>query len=362
MTPVRSGYTRTGWARLRVQRPVPAERRNVLGKRTSRALRASVLAAGLVLGLGSGAHAKRVCDVAFITPDAALEQGLGAYQAGFFSIALPALTCAADQGLFLAQFHLARLYADSSSTLTDHRRAYELYREIVEKHASSIDVDDDDRAPYVGRAITSYAAYWLRGLPEAGVRPNPEYAAFLLQQAATFFRNADAQFELAKLYLKGEGVPEDRKKALHWLKILTDDAHAGAQAFFADLLWRGKIVPKEEKKALALITIAVENAPAHERIWIEDIYRSIYCGTATGARQQADGLIASFRRLYSAPRSAVPAERFGLGISPTLTCEGGEVIDVPRQRGRDERSSLSPASREPGPHQGVMGVREQQSR
>jgi uncharacterized protein len=291
-----------------------------------------------------------------------LEQGLGAYRAGFYSIALPALTCAAEQGLFVAQFHLAQLYADSASTITDHRRAYELYREIVERHASSIDVDDDDRAPYVGKAITSYAAYWLRGLPEAGVRPNAEYAAFLLQQAATFFRNADAQFELAKLYLKGEGVTEDRKRALHWLKVLTDDAHAGAQAFFADLLWRGRIVPKEEKKALALITIAVENAPPHERIWIEDIYRSIYCGTSSGARTQADGLIASFRKLYSAPRSAVPADRYGLGLSPTLTCEGGEIIDLPR-RDTGDRASSGPSNRDSGLLQpGVMGVRERQPR
>lgn len=324
--------------------------------RTFSIARAAVLAAGILLASPALAG-PRSCSVAFVSPEAALEQGIGAYQAGFYSIALPALTCAAEHGLFYGQYHLARLYADSESPLLDHRRAYELYRGIVEKHAATIDVDDDARSPYVGKAIAAYAGYWLRGLPEVGLQPNPEQAAFFLQQAATFFRNADAQFELAKLFLKGEGVPEDRRKALHWLKILTDEAHAGAQAFFADLLWRGKVVSKDEQRALALITVAVENAPASERLWIEYIYQSIYCGVPAATRKVADGLIANFRKHY-APRGS-PPERNTLDVSLMRTCVGGEEIKVPSRDSRLERSPAQPL-RDGGsaPTNGIHGVRE----
>jgi hypothetical protein len=312
------------------------ERLKLAAPQTSKLIRAAALAAALACAapaLGATAHA---CGVKFVSPEAALDQGIGAYQAGFHGIALPALTCAAEEGLFLGQYHLARLYADSASPATDHGKAYELYRTIVEEHAATIDVDDDPNAPFVGKALAAYAGYWLRGLPEVGLEPNAEQAAFFLQQAATFFRDRDAQFELAKLYLKGEGVPEDRKKALGWLTILTQEGHAGAQAFFADLLWRGKSVQKDEKRALALITIAVENAPADELIWIEDIYQSIYCGTPSGTRKQAEGTVASFRRLY-APRSSLTAtDRYGLDARPTRSCVDGEVIKVPRRDSRAE--------------------------
>lgn len=325
--------------------------------RISRLLGAATLAAVVaVAGGAQGALAQQRgqgCSVRFVSPQVALEQGIGAYQSGFYSIALPALTCAAESGEFLAQYFLARLYADSNSTMTDHRRAYQLFRAIVDEHAATIDVDDDARASYVGKALAAYAGYWLRGLPEVGLAPNPEQAAFFLQQAATFFRDPDAQFELAKLYLKGEGVPEDRRKALGWLTILTQEAHPGAQAFFAELLWRGKVVPRDERRALALITVAVENAPANERLWIEDTYQTIYCGISPSVRKQADGLIASFRHNY-APRVVGQGDRQGLGLSATRTCESGEVVNVPYREGRAGDGGRGTG----GSDDGVMGVRE----
>lgn len=308
-------------------------------------LGATALSVGLVLGDRADAQARPDCPVSFVSPQAALDQGIGAYQAGFYSIAIPALKCAASHGMFLAQYHLARLYADNAGSTTDHKRAYDLYRAIVEEHAPSIDVDDDARAPYVGKSLLAFGKYWLHGLAEVGLDPNPEQAAFLFNQAATFFRDQDAQFELAKLYLKGEGVREDHRKARGWLTTLSREGHAAAQAFFADLLWRGKIVDKDERQALALITIAVENAPPHERIWIEDIYQSIFCGTGSGIRSQADGLIASFRKLYSPRSGAVPPDRFGFGAGPTRTCASGEEVKMPTRESRAGEATPPAGSR-----------------
>ena len=72
---------------------------------------------------------------------------------------------------------------------------------------------------------------------------------------------------------------------------------------------------KDERRALALITMAVENAPPHERIWIEDIYQNIFCGTSQGTRKQADGIVASGARCSRDPRSRATAWAWGGGIS-----------------------------------------------
>ncbi len=298
----------------------------MLAKRTSKRFSAVVLAASVMLAAG-GARAESGA-LKFVSPEAALEQGIGAYRGGFYQHALPALSYAADRGLLLAQYHLALLYSDNAGATTNHAKAYDLFGEIVVKHARKVDFYDDDNAPYVGKSLTALARYYLRGLPEHGLQPDPVLAAGYLQQADTFFRDPDARFELAKMYLTGDGVAENHRQALSRLKGLKEDGHVAATAFVADLLWRGKIVQKDEVEALRLIRWAVENAPAQERIWIEDIYGTIYCGASSGVRQQAEGQIAGFRKAYT-PRPPTEAEeRLGVGIAPKRTCDNGEVLPI----------------------------------
>ena len=227
----------------------------------------------------------------------ALDQGIGAFNGGYYEIAIPALEYAADEHLFLAPYYLARIYSDNNGSRTDHAKAYELYLKIAEEH-TDVDPDDDQRAPYVAKAMTRIAGYLLNGLPEVNLKPNSKIAMEYLREAAQFFRDEDAQFELAKLYLHGDGIESDVPYAKHWLSVLSQKGHAGAQAFLADLLWRGKYMKTDPVRALALISVAVANAPAYERVWIEDIYQNIYCGAAQGIRKQATGIVADWRTRY----------------------------------------------------------------
>ncbi len=330
----------------------------------SRCRRRGVRILGLAgaLFIGSLMPAAARDKVTFVSPEAALEQGIGAYRAGYFQIALQALRYAADRRLLIAEYHLGQLYADNQSALTDHAKAYELFYRIAQQHASTIDVEDDARAPYVGKALTALARYNYRGLPEAGVARNVAAAAAYLEEAATFFRDPDGQYELAKLYLTGEGVPQDRRKALYWLSRLAQDGHVGAQAFFAQLLWEGKVVHKDERRALALVTIAAESAPPHERFWIEDIYQRIFCGMQPGVREQAEGLVASYRHSYvQRPDIAAPSERVASELALTRTCGNGEALPLLHQRGDaadGARASVQSDSASPTYHGGALGFRE----
>ncbi len=280
-----------------------------------------------VLLLALSAVAASAASMKYRSPQDALEQGIGAYKGGYYEIAVPALKYANEAHLFLAPYYLARIYSDNNGPLTDHAKAYELYLKMAEEH-TDVDPDDDQRAPYVAKAMTEIAGYLMRGLPEVGLKSNPRIAAEYLREAAQFFRDEDAQFELAKLYLRGEGIESDVPYAKHWLSVLSQKGHAGAQAFLADLLWRGKYMKADPVRALALISVAVANAPPYERVWIEDIYQNIYCGTAKGIRKQATGLVADWRTRYGRKPDHLH-DRYGLGPLSTQaerTCRNGEAV------------------------------------
>ena len=319
--------------------PSLAERRKLSATHINKV--AARLAVGLGVLFGAASMPALARDtVKFVSPEAAVEQGISAYRSGMYTMAEQALEYGAERGSVLGQYFLARLYADPASPITNHPKAYKLYAAIVEQYSTIIDVDDDPRARYVGKSLTALAQYTLRGLPEIALKPNAERAANLFQEAATFFRDQDAQFELAKLYLTGEGVEVNHRQATSRLSTLAQIGHASAQAFLADLYWRAKGgLPHDEGRALALITLAVENAPAHERIWIEDIYQSIFCGMSAGVRQQSAGLVASFRHRYAPRPGTEPQEAVGLAPRALRTCADGTPLPMPSH----DRAETPPA-------------------
>jgi hypothetical protein len=308
----------------------------------------------------SGAAFAATGGVKYASPQAAFEQGLGAYKSGYYEIAIPALEEAATKGAelnkFFAEFYLARIYSDNAGALTDHAKAYMLFQKLADDNADA-DPDDGQRAPFVAKSLTALAGYLRHGVKEIGVTPDPERAIDYLHHAATFFGDKDAQFELAKVYLSGNGTPEDVKRGMHYLSVLTEESYPGAQALLADLLWRGRYVKKDEKRALALISMAVENAPPHERIWIEDIYQNIFCGTSQSTRKQADGFVAVWRKMFSRPSSS---DRAGGGLAgreaqPQRACGNGEVVDInraPAQSAAAEPPASSPSGLRSDPVQG----------
>lgn len=265
----------------------------------------------------------------FTSPEDALRQGISAYNGGYPEIAIPALEHAAAENLFLGSYFLARLYADSNSAHTDHEKAYLLFRRIANENAD-VDPDYDARAPYVAGSLVALAKYVRSGLPGLGLAADATKAAKYLRYAASFFNDEDAQFELAKMQLNGEGVRADVASGRHWLaKLARRNGHAGAQAFLADLYWRGKYTRKDPVQALTLISVAVKNARSGDRVWIEDIYQSIYCGASEGVRSQATGMVAEWDSLYGRKRELPGRSSLGgFNASARRTCADGVPVPL----------------------------------
>lgn len=293
---------------------------------------AGVLGCGLA-ALGS-AHAAQ-----FTSPQQAQEQGISAYRGGYFEMALPALEFAAEKKLFFGAYYLAELYANNNSAHTDHAKAYLLYQNIANDFAD-VDPDGDRRARYVAHSLTSLAKYVRDGLPEVGVKADPRRAADYLHHAALFFNHEDAQFELAKMQIAGEGVRTNVPRGRHWLATLARKGHAPAQAFLADLLWRGKHMKQDQVRALALISVAVKNAPAQDRVWIEDIYQNIYCGASKGVHSQATGMVAEWDNRYGRkPDETLDEDGLGVLTARALrTCGDGRKVEPLFHDGDDAKS------------------------
>ena len=121
----------------------------------------SVLVAALIAAAGTASAG----GVKYASPQAAFEQGLGAYKSGYYEIAIPALEEAAAKGAelnkFFAEFYLARIYSDNASAVTDHAKAYELFQKLADDNAD-VDPDDGQRAPFVAKALTALAGYLRR--------------------------------------------------------------------------------------------------------------------------------------------------------------------------------------------------------
>lgn len=332
-----------------------AERRKLFAMRIS----SGIFALAVTLWAGSALAAQPAKDQ---PGQAALERALNAYKTGSYGAALPALKEAAADGSetakFFAEFYMARIYADSAGALADHAKAFALFRKLADENAD-IDPDGDSRAPFVAKAFVALAGYVRSGVREIGVAASPRRAASYLHHAAIFFGDKDAQFELAKLYLSGEGGNDDDvRRGLHYLSALSEQSYPAAQALLAELFWKGRHVKSDERRALALITMAVENAPSHDRIWIEETYHSIYCATTQGTRQEATGIMARWRKMFARP-VAEPADRLGLGgrgeLLPERQCADGEAVAIRRAAPVAGVTAARPSTPSAAPGEVVQG-------
>jgi uncharacterized protein len=285
-----------------------------------------------LLVLGSAAAGELV----FRSPDDAMKQGISAFNGGYYELALPAFEALEATKPQVARFYMARIFADSEGAYTDYGKAFQIYRELATE-LENIDPDDDELGPIAAKSLTAVSKFLREGNLSAGIKQDIEEANRDLQRAALTFDDKDAQFELAKVYLRGEGpdtmdggddTASKIENGRHWLSRLSQEGHPGAQAVLADLMWRGKFVKPNPAAALNLIDVAVANAPPSERVWIEDIYQNIFCNAGEGVRLQATGRVADWHNRYGR-RPELSENKSGLDdltAEPVRTCQNGELV------------------------------------
>lgn len=200
----------------------------------------------------------------------AFKSGTQAYIAGDHSKGLTALQYAAENGHPVAQWKLGRIYADGDGVKADPYKAYQYFSALASKNAETSPFLPQAR--FVANAFVSLGAYHLKGIPNTEVKADPRRAAQLFRYAATYFGDADAQYQLARLYLDGVGAQKDPRTAARWLYSAANKGQYRAQALLGQMMVHGEGVPKQAARGLMWLTLAADAAAGKDDEWIRQAY------------------------------------------------------------------------------------------
>ena len=157
---------------------------------------------------------------------------------------LTSLQYAAEGGHPIAQWKLGRMYANGDGVAQDDLRAFEYFSRIANAHAE--DSPSAPQAAVVANAFVALGRYYLNGIPNSKITSDPERAREMFSYAASYFGNADAQYDLARLYLKSAGSSrDDFRYGARWLGLAAQKGQHQAQALLGQMLFNGDQLPHQ---------------------------------------------------------------------------------------------------------------------
>jgi TPR repeat protein len=197
---------------------------------------------------------------------------------------LSALQYAAEDGHFVAQWKLGRMYANGEGVARDDLRAYDYFSKIANAHA-----DDSPSAPQaaiVANAFVALGRYYTVGIPNTHVKADPERAREMFAYAASYFGNAEAQYNLARMYLNGVGIQRDMKYGVRWLGLAAQKGQHQAQALLGQMMFNGDHLQRQAAKGLMWMALAQEGVTPDEA-WIKDSYNTAIAKASDDDRAMA---------------------------------------------------------------------------
>ena len=204
-----------------------------------------------------------------ISASDAFRSGTRLYYEGDRKAAIEQLRRAAESGHPIAQWKLGRIYQTGDGVPANDAKAFEFYNQVANNHAD--DSPSSPQSAFVASAFVALGTYYLKGIENTAVRPNVQKAREIYTYAASYFGDADAQFNLGRLYLEAVSNERDPKQAARWLKVAAKKGHPGAQALLGQLLFAGDDdVPRRPAQGLMWLTVARANANASNEDWIRD--------------------------------------------------------------------------------------------
>ena len=217
------------------------------------------------------------------SPWAVFQFGFSAYKSGHKDQAVEAYKYAAENGQIGATWKLARMYAEGDGVARDDYEAYKFFSEIADQDVEPGSPEES----YVSDALVALGDYLKTGIPGTPVVADEVRAQEYFMRAAANYRNPTAQYEMGKMFLKGEGgVKKSIKQAGRWLQLAAEKGHAGAQATLGNLLFQsGKVV-----RGLTMMTVALARATPVDQSWIRGMQEEAFAVAGEADRRTAISL------------------------------------------------------------------------
>jgi TPR repeat protein len=182
-----------------------------------------------------------------------------------------ALQYAADQGHLAAQWKVGRMYAAGEGVAQDDQRAFVYFSQIANTHPD--EPPGTAQARIVANAFVALGHYYLKGIPNTAIAPDASRAREMFAYAASYFGDADAQYQLGRLYL--DGSPSDARQAARWFQLSATKGDCRAEAVLGDLLFQGKHVPRQAARGLMWLTLGRDCAGTDDA-WIKPLYENAF--------------------------------------------------------------------------------------
>lgn len=215
--------------------------------------------------------------------------GFSAYKHGNKDDAVEAYRYAAEKGHSGARWALANMYEDGDGVEENDYEAFKIYNEIARQGVEPGSAD----VGYFVNALMSLAGYYKRGIAGSPINVDLVQARQLYFHAASAFGVPDAQFELARMMLAGEGGANDTEQAKKWLNRARRSGHAGATALLGHVLFgEGQTV-----RGLALMTAGLGRAAPDEQEWIRSLQEQAFLLSAEEERRTALAMAAEMQAL-----------------------------------------------------------------
>src|SRR5215203_204829 len=198
---------------------------------------------------------------------------------------LSSLPYAAEGGHPTAQWKLGRMYANGDGVAQDDVRAFEYFSRIANQHAE--DNPSAPQATIVANAFVALGRYYLNGIPNSKIKADTDRAREMFSYAASYFGNADAQYDLARLYLKTpDASRDDFRYGARWLGLAAQKGQHQAQAMLGQMLFNGDRLPRQAARGLMWLTLARDNA-APDESWIRESYNRAFTKASDADRAVA---------------------------------------------------------------------------
>ena len=206
------------------------------------------------------------------------EDGIAAYQAGEYDVAISLLAKAGDQGHARAQYFLSVLFEgrsgikrDASASLHWLEKAaesgfVEAQRNLAAFYHDGVDNPDDD---------IEQAKFWYRKTASQGDLKGQLYLAILLDKESQIEKDhteairwyllaarqgvAQAQYNLGLMHDRGRGTPVNPVKALSWLTLAAELRYREAMLTLGDKYARGYGVGQSDFRAYIWYQLAEIN-------------------------------------------------------------------------------------------------------
>ncbi|MFC6444822.1 exopolysaccharide production regulator ExoR [Shinella zoogloeoides] len=213
--------------------------------------------------------------------------GFFSYKEGRKGDAVEAYRYAAEKGHTGSRWALANMYADGDGVPENDLEAFKIYSEIAQ---AGVEPGSEDTG-YFANALIALASYYRRGIPDSPVKIDLTQARQLYFQAASAFGIPEAQFQLGRMMLTGEGGSVSVHQAKKWLNRARSKGHAGAMGLFGNIIFQ----EGDAARGLAFMTAALDHCPPKDCGWLQANQEEAFSVASEADRRKGVALAQNIR-------------------------------------------------------------------